>query len=146
MNHGMKNVARRAAAIACASACFAAARADEPPPRVRASATVTVIDDAHNVNDIIAQLKARPKPEVNKTSPTPDHALHPAPGGAPDHAPNGAPARDDSHKIERPALPPLPAHEDHGAHGDRVEKATIRADHRLERERHRDAAAARHHR
>ena len=118
------------------------ARAEEPQRRVRATATVEVIDDARHVDDIISRQKSQSaptRPAADRTAPAGDRAVRPTTGGTP--APN------DAHKIERPPLPPASHAESgtRGAAGEHADKSSRRTEHRIEREQHPAPTAAHHH-
>jgi hypothetical protein len=98
--------------------------------KVRATATVEVLEDARHVDDIISRLKAAQRGDVRPERADPGH--DPASQGTGVAAPLG-----EEHHIERPALPNAIPADVHGPHaGDHDRGQQQHRDHRTEREPH----------
>lgn len=122
-----------------------AARADDAPRRVRATASVEVLDDTRHVDDIISRMKAASaaaKAQAGAGEPGLDNV------GTANTAktPSTPAARDPAHRLERPALPSALPDEGRGR-GERNERTTpSHHDRRTEREVHKEVAPAHYHR
>lgn len=123
--------------VAVAFAAGSPVRADDAPRRVRSTATVEVIDDARNVDDIISRMKSQPAPGSAKPGEAVRRDLPQGPRG--ESPRDDAPRKPVAPRLERPALPSALPDDAHGARpGERGEHAAQQQHHKDDRHADRD--------